>query len=88
MDKVQHKLSGGNPAKMNAIAGGAMVGGMASLASSHVFSLNMNSVACLIGAAIMVIIYLINSKVKAGWLREWALTFALIGAIVIVSLIH
>ena len=36
----------------------------------------------------MVIIYLINSKVKAGWLREWALTFALIGAIVIVSLIH
>ncbi len=87
MDKVQNKLSGGNPTIMGLIAGGAMIGGMASLSAQYVIQLNRNALACVCGAAIMAIIYLANSKKQIGWVREWALTIALLGGMAIAAVI-
>ena len=87
MDKLQTKISGGNPQKMAVIAGGAMVGGLASMSAQHLIAFNINTVACAAGAALMIAIYAFNSKRKMGWLQEWSLTIALIGAVVIASLV-
>lgn len=87
MDKLQSKISGGNPQKMAVIAGGAMVGGLASMSAQHLIAFNINTVACAAGAILMIAIYAFNSKRKMGWLQEWSLTIALIGAVVIASLV-
>ena len=72
---------------MGIIASGAMIGGMGSLACQYVVELNQNSVACIAGALIMVLIYAWNQKRKVGWVREWALTVALLGGMLIATLI-
>lgn len=87
MDKVQNKLSGGNPAIMGLIAGGAMIGGMASLSAQYIVQINRNALACVCGAGIMVLIYLLNAKKKVGWVREWALTIALLGGMIVAAVI-
>ena len=46
MDKVQHKISGGDPAKLMAISSAAIIGAFSSMSSSHLIKLNKNSVAC------------------------------------------
>lgn len=87
MDKVQNKLSGGNPVIMSIIATGAMVGGMASLSAQYVIQVNRNTLACILGAVIMIVLNLINAKKNYGWIREWALTIALLGGMLIATII-
>lgn len=87
MDRVQNKISGGNPRTMQIIAAAAMIGGMGSLSCSYVVQLNKNAVATIGGAAIMVLIYAFNSKKNIKWLREWALTFGLLGGMIIAVII-
>ena len=40
MDKVQHKISGGDPAKLMAISSAAIIGAFSSMSSSHLIKLN------------------------------------------------
>ena len=60
MDKVQHKISGGDPAKLMAISSAAIIGAFSSMSSSHLIKLNKNSVACVLGAVFLAILFIKN----------------------------
>ena len=77
MDKVQHKISGGDPAKLMAI----------SRSSSHLIKLNKNSVACVLGAVFMAILLTISEKKNIKWLKEWNLTISILAAMIITAVI-
>lgn len=87
MDKVQNKISGGNPRTMQIIAAAAMIGGMGSTACSYVVQLNKNTIATIGGAVIMILICALNTKKNIKWLREWALTFGLLGGMLIAAIL-
>lgn len=53
MDKVQHKISGGDPAKLIAISGAAIIGAFSAMSASHLVKVNKNSLSCILGAVIM-----------------------------------
>ena len=88
MDKVQDKLSGGDPKMMSLIASGAMIGGLGSLATGYVVQFNANTSATLVGAVIMVAICAYNASRKIGWLQEWSLTIGLIGGMAAAMLLQ
>lgn len=87
MDKVQHKISGGDPKKLIGISVAAVVGSFCALSSSHLVKLNKNSISCVIGAVIMAVLLTISEKKKIAWLKEWKLTFAILGGMIITALI-
>lgn len=87
MDKVQHKISGGDPTKMMAISGAAMVGAFSSMSAQHLVKMNKNSIACLLGAAFMGTLVYIGNKKDIKWLKEWNLTISILAAMVIAALI-
>ena len=87
MDKVQHKISGGDPKKLIGISVAAVVGSFCALSSSHLVKLNKNSISCVIGAVIMAVLLNISEKKKIAWLNEWNLTFAILGGMIITALI-
>ena len=87
MDKVQHKISGGDPKKLIGISVSAVVGSFCALSSSHLVKLNKNSISCVIGAVIMAVLLNISEKKKIAWLKEWNLTFAILGGMIITALI-
>ena len=87
MDKVQHKLSGGDPAKMMAISGAAMIGAFSSMSAQHLVKLNKNAVACVLGAAIMGTLVYVGNKKNIKWLKEWNLTIAILAAMIITAII-
>lgn len=88
MELLEKKLSGGDPAKLGFITGGAMVGGLCSMSVEQLFKKDLNSVANIAGIATMVIIQVILSKgnKKFKWLGEWSLMIALVVAMVVASL--
>ena len=83
MDKVQHKISGGDPAKLMAISSAAIIGAF----SSHLIKLNKNSVACVLGAVFMAILLTISEKKNIKWLKEWNLTISILAAMIITAVI-
>ena len=85
--KVQHKISGGDPKKLIGISVSAVVGSFCALSSSHLVKLNKNSISCVIGAVIMAVLLNISEKKKIAWLKEWNLTFAILGGMIITALI-
>lgn len=87
MDKVQHKISGGDPKKLIGISIAAVVGSFCALSSSHLVKLNKNSISCVLGAVIMAVLLTISEKKKIAWLKEWNLTFAILGGMIITALI-
>ena len=87
MDKVQHKLSGGNPALLTAISGAAIVGAFSALSGQHLSAMNKNSLSCILGAVIMGVLLWIADRKKVKWLNEWALTFAILGAMIITAVV-
>ena len=87
MDKVQHKISGGDPAKLMAISSAAIIGAFSSMSSSHLIKLNKNSVACVLGAVFMAILLTISEKKKIKWLKEWNLTISILAAMIITAVI-
>lgn len=87
MDKVQNKISNGDPAVLAAIAAYAIVGAFCALSSQHLVKLNKNSLACLLGAVIMGILLTIAEKNKIRWLNEWALTIAILASMTITVLV-
>ena len=87
MDKVQHKISGGDPAKLMAISSAAIIGAFSSMSSSHLIKLNKNSVACVLGAVFMAILLTISEKKNIKWLKEWNLTISILAAMIITAVI-
>lgn len=87
MDKVQQKISGGDPKKLIGISVAAVIGAFCALSSSHLVRLNKNSVSCVLGAVIMAILLTVSEKKKITWLKEWNLTFAILGGMIITALL-
>jgi len=87
MDKVQKKLAKGDPVMLSTIAGAAIVGSFAALSSTHLVSLNKKSLACVLGGVIMAVMIFITEKFQVKWLKEWALTFSILGSMIITVLV-
>ncbi|MCI8638083.1 MAG: DUF5058 family protein [Coprococcus sp.] len=87
MDKVQTKLTGGDPAKLTAISGAAIIGAFSSMSASHLVRMNKNSIACVLGAVIMGILVTVSDKMNIKWLREWNLTISILAAMIITAVI-
>lgn len=87
MDKVEKKVSGGNPAKLMAISTGAIVGAFSAMSAQNLVKLNKSSIACVSGGVIMAILLLISEKKQIKWMREWNLTFAILGGMIFTALI-
>lgn len=87
MDTVQKKIAKGSGAVLIAIASAAILGVFSSATASYIVKFDKNTISCLIGAAVMVIMVLITNKLKAKKLAEWNLTISIIAALVITALI-
>ena len=87
MDKVQHKISGGDPKKLIMISVSAIVGAFAALSSQNLIGLNKHALACVLGGLIMGILIIIGDKKDIKWLKEWNLTIAILGSMIITSFI-
>ena len=83
MDKVQKKFSGSDTALMGVIASGAILAAFGANSATHLIALNKNTVSCIAGAVIMLILATMADKKNIKWLREWALFFALIGGMLV-----
>ncbi len=83
MDRVQKKFSGSDTALMGAIASGAILAAFGANSATHLIALNKNTVACIAGAVIMLILGTTADKKNIKWLREWALFFALMGGMLV-----
>ncbi len=87
MDKIQHKLSGGDPKKLAAISGAAIVGAFSALFSQHLIKLNKNAFASVLGGVIMAILLYAGDKFKLGRLKEWNVTIAIVLAMIVTACI-
>lgn len=83
MDKVQKKFSGSDTKLMGAIAAGAILAAFGANSATHLVALNRNTVSCIAGGVIMLIVNMIANKKDVKWLREWALFFALVGGMLV-----
>jgi hypothetical protein len=86
MDQVQMKLVRGDAAMLTVISTAAIIGAFSALSSSHLIKLNKNSIACLAGAGIMLLLMNISEKKNIRWLKDWNLTFAILGGMLITLL--
>lgn len=87
MEKVQNKFSKGDEALLSVISIAAMLGSFGALVSGHIVSMNKNTVAAIAGAGIMLILAPISEKKNIKWLKEWVLTFALFGGMLIAVIV-
>jgi hypothetical protein len=87
MEKVQRKISGGDTKLLIAISTAAIIGAFSALSSQHLVKMNKNSIACILGAAIMTILLMIANKKNIQWIKEWALTISILGGMIITALL-
>lgn len=87
MERVQNRFSKGDQGLLTVISIAAMLGSFASLVSGHLIALNRNTVAALAGGIIMLILSPIADKKDITWLKEWSLTFALFGGMLVAVLV-
>lgn len=87
MDKVERKLAHGDPKMLTAISGAAIVGAFSAQSASHLTKLNKYSVACILGGGIMWGLVTLSEKKEIKWLKEWALTIAILGGMIITAII-
>lgn len=83
MDKVQNAVAKGDTAMLTVISTAAIIGAFSSLSSAHLIKLNKNAIACVAGAVIMLILNPIAEKKNIRWLKDWNLTFAILGGMLI-----
>ncbi|MDR1979096.1 MAG: DUF5058 family protein [Synergistaceae bacterium] len=83
MDKVQQKFSGSDTALMSVIASAAVLAAFGGNSASHLIALNKNTVSCIGGGVIMLILSPLADKRNIKWLKEWSLFFALLGGMLI-----
>lgn len=87
MDKIQHKISGGDPARMMGISVAAIIGAFCALSTQHIVKLNKNSISCVLGAIFMGLLITLSEKKDIKWLKEWNLTISILAAMVITAFI-
>ncbi len=87
MDKVQRKFSKGDKGLITIISVAAMLGSFASLSASHLIALNKNTIACVSGGLIMLILSPLADKKDIKWLKEWVLAIALFGGMIIAAIL-
>lgn len=99
MEKVQDKLAGGDPKKLMVIATAAIIGAFSAMSAQHITKIvdlstgalqikySPNAVACVLGAIIMGVLMTISEKKNIKWLKEWNLTIAILGALLITVMI-
>ena len=98
MEKVQDKLAGGDPKKLMTIATAAIIGAFSAMSAQHITKVvsfgegikigyHPNALACVLGAILMGVLMTVSEKKNIKWLKEWNLTFAIIGALLITVLI-
>lgn len=87
MDKVEQKLSHGDPKMLTAISGAAIIGAFSAQSASHLIKVNKYSVACVLGAGIMWALMTLSEKKGIKWLKEWALTIAILGGMIITAIV-
>ena len=73
----------GDTAMLTVISTAAIIGSFSALSSSHLIKLNKNSVACVAGAVIMLVLTPLAEKKNIRWLKDWNLTFAILGGMLI-----
>lgn len=86
MDRVQQKFSGNDTALMGVIATAAVLAAFGANSATHLVALNKNTVSCVAGGLIMLILGPLADRKNIKWLREWALFFALMGGMLVVVL--
>ena len=98
MEKVQSKLAGGDPKKLMTIATAAIIGAFSAMSAQHITKIvsftdgikvayHPNALACVLGAILMGILMTVSEKKNIKWLKEWNLTFAILGALLITVMI-
>ena len=86
MDRVQQKFSGNDTALMGVIATAAVLAAFGANSATHLVALNKNTVSCVAGGLIMLILGPLADRKNIKWLREWALFFALMGGMLVAVL--
>lgn len=87
MDKVQTRFSKGDKGMLGIISVAAMIGSFGSLVSGHLLAKNNNTIAALAGGLIMLVLAPLADKKDIKWLKEWSLTFALFGGMIIAAIL-
>ncbi|MGL6104875.1 DUF5058 family protein [Romboutsia sp.] len=94
MDKVNHLLSKGNEKLVPIISACAMLGAFAYLASGNFITgegsvtfTSPSAIATIIGCVIMMILSKIAKDKNIQWIKEWALSFAIFGGMIISTVI-
>ncbi len=83
MDKVQTKFSKGDNGLIKIISIAAMLGSFGSLVSGHLLAMNKNTIAAIAGGLIMLILSPLADKKNIKWLKEWGMTIALFGGMIL-----
>ena len=82
------KLAKTNPAVMALIPSAALLGAFSMLAIAELPKSNVHAITLLISAATMALCLFVAKKLELRWLKEWALGFAIMVAIVAAYLTH
>lgn len=77
MDIVRDKMVGGKTKMIPVISSAAMLGAYGYFNAGYIISMDLNTVAILIGFFTMIGIIMIYRKSKIKFLNEWGLTFAM-----------
>ena len=83
MEKVQNNFSGNDTKLMGVIASGAILAAFGSFSAGHLITLDKNTVSCISGGVVMLILNMIADKKALKWVREWSLFFALFGGMLV-----
>lgn len=87
MDKFKNKLAGGASAMIPIISSAAMLGAYGYLNAGYAISLDNNTIALVAGFIIMLVITLLHKKIQKKWLNEWGLTIAMVGGVIMASIL-
>ena len=87
MEKVQVKFSKGDKGLLAIISVAAMLGSFGSLVSGHLLAMNNNTIAAVAGGMNKLVLSPLAEKKQIKWLKEWALTFALFGGMLIAAIL-
>ncbi|MCD8120901.1 MAG: DUF5058 family protein [Clostridiales bacterium] len=87
MEKIQKKVTGSNPVMLTALSSAAIIGAFSAFCAQNIVKVNKNTIAVILGGFIMFVMMKICEKTKVKWLRDWALTFAILGSMIITALL-
>jgi hypothetical protein len=77
LDKFRYVLAGGRKAMLPIVSAGAMCGAFAYLSLDRVFRFDKQTLAAIVGFAIMAVFMIYNKNRQKQWIKEWALTISM-----------